>query len=98
MYHVGYFDQDGDLCVTTASSIYIAEAPKNEAQKMQLNGNKTTKTIYFHCVETGDEYFTNYHLDLFSKNIDKNGLNKLITEAFETGKLDLTPYGKCVPN
>ncbi len=108
MYHVLYLDQDGDLSAAAATEIYMANAPEKEIRKMKAediwfkqksNGNEgTPKTIYFHLPQFNDEYFCVYHLDLSSANIGYTKMENQIRWAFEHGRLDLTPYGICIPD
>ncbi len=56
------------------------------------------QTLYLSICKSDDDQKCEMHLALSSAliQIDDITVRNLVKVAFETGKLDLTPYGKCV--
>lgn len=112
MYHILFIDQDGDIAAVAATRIYINTVPGAEIKEQKeehiffKKKDEIPKTIYFTtCPEDKLlDYFCEYYLPLpdpgeetFKRTYCEETMTSLIKRAFETGKLDLTPYGPCIP-
>lgn len=74
---------------TTVKTLFNSGASEKEIKP---------QTLYLSVCKSDDDQKCEMHLALSSAliQIDDITVRNLVKVAFETGKLDLTPYGKCV--